>query len=55
MKVHSFEKESELTYRAPVFNNSNFKMLEVDTHKEAYGRTLRPEPIDCGENIKLYR
>ena len=55
MQMQSLEKESSLTYRRLVFNNSSFEMLEVTTHNEAYGRTLRPEPIDCGENIKLYR
>ena len=53
--MQSLEEESSLTYRPLVFNNSSFEMLEVTTHNEAYGRTLRPEPIDCGENIKLYR
>ena len=53
--MQRFEEESSLTHRVLVFNNSTFDMLEVSTHNEAYGRTLRPEPIDCGENIKLYR
>lgn len=49
------EKVYPLTHQALVFNNSSFEMLVVDTHAEAYGRTLRADPIDCGENIMLYR
>ena len=53
--MQCFEKDSPLTHRALVFNNVTFEMLQVTTHGEAYGRTLRPDPIDCGENIMLYR
>ena len=50
-----FGKDSSLTHRALVFNNSTFEMLEVATPNEARERTLRRDPIACGENIMLYR
>ena len=30
-------------------------MRQASSHAEAYGRSFQPDPIDCGENIKLYR
>ena len=53
--MQCFGKDSSLTHRALVFNNTTFEMLEVDTHIEARGITLQPDPIHCGENIMLYR
>lgn len=46
---------SLLIYKDPVLNNKTFEMRQISTHSEAYARTFQPDPIDCGENIKLYR
>lgn len=44
-----------LTYEAIVFNNKTFTMHQVFSSAEAYEQTFQPHPIDCGENILLYR
>ena len=48
-------KDGSLTRQALVFNNSYFELTEVASHNEAVRLSHRDKPIDCGENIKLYR
>ena len=38
-----------------VFDNKTFMMYQVSCPTEAFEYSFQPDPIDCGENIKLYR
>ena len=44
-----------LTDKFSVFDNKTFMMHHVSCPTEAFEYTFQPDPIDCGENIKLYR
>ena len=50
-----FETNSSLTFEAIVFNNKTFTMRQVLSSAEGSVQTFQPHPIDCGENIMLYR